>query len=158
MIAKPPCFPLFLVKSRPCAIPPLFLLSLHYPFCCRPVLLSARDPQADPRLLLRPLPGLQADGTVLLPNQWSLRPAGKQVEAATFPSTWPCTRTAIGPRCCIPAMVRTMSSSSISSRRGRVACHLPKTFYGLCFTPDGKRLLVSGGEDDVVYRFHFADG
>ena len=35
---------------------------------------------------------------------------------------------------------------------------LPKTFYGLCFTPNGKRLLVSGGEDNVVYRFHFADG
>ncbi len=35
---------------------------------------------------------------------------------------------------------------------------LPKTFYGLCFTPNGERLLVSGGEDDVVYEFRFAGG
>jgi YVTN family beta-propeller protein len=35
---------------------------------------------------------------------------------------------------------------------------LPRTFYGLRFTPDGERLLVSGGEDNVVYQFHFAAG
>src|SRR5262249_33622927 len=30
-------------------------------------------------------PGQQADGSMLLPNQWSLRPVGKQVELADFP-------------------------------------------------------------------------
>lgn len=30
----------------------------------------AKEPSDDPRLLIRPLPGVQADGTVLLPNQW----------------------------------------------------------------------------------------
>src|SRR5437660_379304 len=31
------------------------------------------------------LPGKQTDGSVLLPNQWSLRPIGRQVELADFP-------------------------------------------------------------------------
>jgi hypothetical protein len=31
------------------------------------------------------LPGLQADGSVLLPNQWSLRPVGQQIPAGDFP-------------------------------------------------------------------------
>src|ERR1700716_3918676 len=33
----------------------------------------------------RSLPGLQPGGHVLLPNQWSLRPAGKQVPLGDFP-------------------------------------------------------------------------
>src|SRR5690242_9506994 len=31
------------------------------------------------------LPGKQPDGSVLLPNQWSLRPVGKQIELRDFP-------------------------------------------------------------------------
>ena len=31
------------------------------------------------------LPGLQRDGSVLLPNQWSLRPVGKQLPVGDFP-------------------------------------------------------------------------
>ena len=31
------------------------------------------------------LPGAQPDGSVKLPNQWSLRPAGRQLELGDFP-------------------------------------------------------------------------
>src|SRR5579863_770620 len=31
------------------------------------------------------LPGLRPDGSLLLPNQWSLRPAGRQVPLGDFP-------------------------------------------------------------------------
>ena len=31
-------------------------------------------------------PGPQADGSVILPNQWSLRPAGRQLEVGDFPA------------------------------------------------------------------------
>ena len=119
----------------------------------------AKEPPADPRLLLRPLPGLQADGAVLLPNQWSLRPAGKQVEVGNFPvnvalhpqGDWAAVlHSGYGPH---EVVVVDLKTASFVSR-----VTLPKTFYGLCFTPNGKRLLVSGGEDDVVYQFHFADG
>src|SRR5437588_12367404 len=32
------------------------------------------------------LPGAQPDGSILLPNQWSLRPAGTQIELRDFPA------------------------------------------------------------------------
>ena len=31
------------------------------------------------------LPGMQASGLTLLPNQWSLRPAGAQIKLGDFP-------------------------------------------------------------------------
>jgi DNA-binding beta-propeller fold protein YncE len=31
---------------------------------------------------------------------------------------------------------------------------LPNTFLGMTFNDDGSRLFISGGKDDVVYRFH----
>src|SRR5258708_686039 len=31
------------------------------------------------------IPGARADGSILLPNQWSLRPAGKQIVLGDFP-------------------------------------------------------------------------
>ncbi len=34
---------------------------------------------------LAQLPGRRPDGSVLLPNQWSLRPAGQQIELGDFP-------------------------------------------------------------------------
>ncbi len=120
---------------------------------------SAQEPPADPRSLLRPLPGVQTDGSVLLPNQWSLRPAGYQVELGDFP-----VNVALHPHGDWTAIlhagygtqevvVADLKKKSVVSR-----VTLPKAFYGICFTPDGKRLLVSGGEDDVIYRFGFADG
>ena len=33
----------------------------------------------------RALPGVQPGGAILLPNQWSIRPAGKQLELGDFP-------------------------------------------------------------------------
>src|SRR5262245_64574955 len=33
----------------------------------------------------RVLPGILADGSVQLPNQWRIRPAGKQIEVGNFP-------------------------------------------------------------------------
>ncbi len=31
------------------------------------------------------LPGVQASGEILLPNQWSLKPAGRQITVGDFP-------------------------------------------------------------------------
>src|SRR5271166_2940001 len=121
------------------------------PLATLPLLLSAnsasaREPSGDPRSLLRPLPGLQADGAVLLPNQWSLRPAGKQVEVGCFPvnvalhpqGDWAAIlHSGYGPH---EVVVVDLKTARIASR-----VTLPRTFYGLCFTPSGRRLLVSGG-------------
>ncbi len=119
----------------------------------------AKEPTVDDLPSSHPLPGLQPDGAVLLPNQWSLRPTGKQVEVGNFPvnvalhphGDWAAVLHAgYGPH---EVVVVDLKSAGVVS-----SVTLPKTFYGLCFTPDGKQLLVSGGEDDVVYRFRFADG
>src|SRR5205809_5224440 len=42
---------------------------------------------ADPARAGALLPGQRSDGSVLLPNQWSLRPAGKQILVGDFPSS-----------------------------------------------------------------------
>ena len=42
--------------------------------------------QTETRNKTRPvLPGVKKDGAILLPNQWSLRPAGRQIELGDFP-------------------------------------------------------------------------
>ena len=35
---------------------------------------------------------------------------------------------------------------------------LPAVFLGIAFSPDGKSLYVSGGNQDVIYRFDWRDG
>ena len=113
----------------------------------------AKEPPADPRMLLRPLPGLQADGAVLLPNQWSLRPTGKQVEVGNFPvnvalhpqGDWAAVlHSGYGPH---EVAVVDLKTASVVSQG-----HPAEDILGLCFTPNGKQLLVSGGEDNVVYQ------
>jgi YVTN family beta-propeller protein len=107
----------------------------------------------------RPLPGLQPDRSVLLPNQWSLRPAGRQVELENFP-----VNIAVRPQGDYAAVLHSGYGPHVVSivdlRIAMVVSSvtLPKSFYGICFSPSGKRLLVSGGESDIIYRFHFSDG
>src|SRR5439155_21275068 len=35
---------------------------------------------------------------------------------------------------------------------------LPAVFLGMAFSPDGKSLYVSGGNQDVIYRFDWSGG
>jgi len=48
----------------------------------------------------------------------------------------------------------------LDRQTGRVAQTLsqPATFLGLVFSPDGRSLYVSGGNQDVIYRYDWADG
>ena len=50
------------------------------------------------------LPGYRPDGSILLPNQWSLRPAGRQIELGDFPVNIALHPPAGSRRCCIPGM------------------------------------------------------
>jgi len=45
----------------------------------------ADEPPARPAPAARVLPGIRTGGEVLLPNGWSLRPAGRQVPLGDFP-------------------------------------------------------------------------
>ena len=119
----------------------------------------AKEPTADRNLSSLLLPGPQPDRSVLLPNQWSLRPAGTNVEVGNFP-----VNLALCPRGAWVAVLHSGYGPNeaviVDLKTARVASRvtLPKTFYGLCFSSDGKKLFVSGGEDNVVYQFRFADG
>jgi YVTN family beta-propeller protein len=45
-----------------------------------------------------------------------------------------------------------------SSGRVLQKISLPAVFLGLTFSPDGKSLYVSGGDEDLIYRFDWRDG
>lgn len=105
------------------------------------------------------LPGLRPDGSVLLPNQWSLRPVGRQVPLGDFPvniAVHPDGRFAAvlhcghGPHEIIVVDVQT---GEVVSR-----AKIKEAFYGLEFSHGGNRLYCSGSSDEVVHVFDFKGG
>jgi YVTN family beta-propeller protein len=109
---------------------------------------------AEPRL-----PGVKPDGSVLLPNQWSLRPAGKQVELADFPvnvAVHPGGRYAAVLHCGYSKqeiLVVDIATAQVRSRTG-----IDEAFYGLEFSKDGRQLFCSGAGDETVHVFAFQQG
>lgn len=105
------------------------------------------------------LPGQKADGSVLLPNQWSLRPAGKQVVLEDFPvnvAVHPGGEYAAVLHCGYSQhtiVVVKIAAVEVVSRVG-----LDEAFYGLEFSRDGKTLFSSGAGGEVVHQFSFKDG
>jgi sugar lactone lactonase YvrE len=118
-------------------------------------------PRKDSSLKQLRLPGAQQEGTILLHNQWSLKPAGKQLELGDFPvnsaphpsGKWLAVLHAgYGEH----EIVIVDLNGSRQKIRSRVT--VDQTFYGLCFAPDGKHLYASGGEFEVVHAFDFSEG
>src|SRR5438445_10963131 len=104
----------------------------------------------------RTLPGVEPGGLIRLPNQWAIRPAGKQVELGDFP-----VNTALHPSGQWLAVLHAgygeheIAIVDLNRRRQKICCRviLDQTFYGLCFSPDGKPLFASGCEYEVVHGF-----
>ena len=105
------------------------------------------------------LPGQRLDGSVLLPNQWSLRPVGQQVNVGDFPvniALHPDNRHAAvlhsgyGPHEIVILDVR---SARVVSR-----VSLNEAFYGITFSRDGTDLYCSGAGNEVVHAFSFRKG
>src|SRR5438874_722337 len=109
----------------------------------------------------RVLPGFQADGFIQLPNQWRLRPAGTQLELGDFP-----VQIALHPDGWYLAVLHCgyreheIVVVDVKAERPFVVARatLPQAFYGLTFSPDGRRLFASGGEFAVVHAFDFRGG
>ena len=105
------------------------------------------------------LPGKQADGSVLLPNAWSLRPAGKQVDLGDFP-----VNIAVHPGGRYAAILHAGYSrheiAVVDIREGKVISRqrLRETFYGIQFSHDGRQLFCSGAGDEVIHVFSFDKG
>jgi YVTN family beta-propeller protein len=104
-------------------------------------------------------PGLTNAGTVLLPNGWSLKPAGRQTRLGDFP-----VQIAVHPGEPILAILHAgygeheivTASGATGKIIGRVC--VPETFAGLVWSANGKQLYVGGGFDDRIYRFDNAGG
>ena len=124
----------------------LFSLLAAWPF------IHAAEPQPD-------LPGLQVDGSVLLPNQWTLRPAGRQIRAGDFP-----VNIAMHPSgewvAVLHAGYGPHEVAVLESETGEIVSRVAveEAFYGLTFADGGKRLYASGSGAEVLHAFTFADG
>jgi len=104
-------------------------------------------------------PGRQADGSMLLPNQWSLRPAGTNIELADFP-----VNIALSPDGKFAAVLHCGYSQHeviiVDLVAGKVInrANLDEAFYGLTFSHDGRKLFCSGASDEVIHAFDFKQG
>lgn len=119
------------------------------------------EPKAESKPLARVLPGLRADGSVQLPNQWSLNPAGRHVEAGDFP-----VNVAVHPTGEFAAVLcagfgpHEILIVDLNPARTRVLSRVQirQAFYGLTWSADGRQVFASGGEDEVVHVFDFDKG
>ena len=124
-----------------------------------PCLFSCKQPAVSPALRSSSqtrLPGPQPDGSVLLPNQWSLRPAGRQIELRDFPAN-----VALHPSGRYAAVLHTgygshqISIVDLPSEKTVAHVNITQAFYGLEFSKDGKHLFCSGAGDEVIHSFDF---
>ena len=104
-------------------------------------------------------PGLKPSGTVLLPNGWSLKPAGRQAPLGDLPVIL-----AENPKASVLAILHAGYGDHevwlLDTENGKTISKtvLPASFSGLCWSPDGTKLYVGGGFDDVIYGFDHEDG
>lgn len=114
---------------------------------------------ADPKAEKTVWPGLTRDGSVLLPSGWSIKAAGRQFPIGDFPVL-----AALHPAEPVLAILHAgygehevITVDAINGKiKGRVT--IPESFSGLVWSPEGTKLYVGGGWDDVIYRFDYADG
>ncbi|HTL56422.1 MAG TPA: alkaline phosphatase family protein [Candidatus Limnocylindrales bacterium] len=105
------------------------------------------------------LPGPRPDGSVLLPNQWALRPVGRQVELGDFP-----VNIAVHPAGQFAAVLHAGHSQheilivDLTTAAVIDRTRIKEAFYGLAFSADGKHLFCSGAGDEVVHSFTFENG
>ena len=103
------------------------------------------------------LPGIRPDGATLLPNGWSLRPHGDQlalepdlpVRMEWHPAGRYLAIQHAGYRAHRVLIFDTVENAVAAT------IPVPKTWSGLAWSPDGSRLYVSGGVDDVIHVFSF---
>ncbi len=131
---------------------------------CGGLAVALRDEKPTPKTAAtaaRVLPGVKPSGFVQLPNQWSLRPAGKQVPLGDFP-----VNIALHPSGKYAALLHagfgTHEAVIVSLDEGREQVvsrvSIRQAFQGIAFNADGTRLYASGGEFGIVHSWDFADG
>jgi YVTN family beta-propeller protein len=100
------------------------------------------------------LPGRLPDGTVLLSNGWKLTPAGDQIPLGDLPLGMD-----ISPDGRLAAVTNngvsrpTISLVDLKEKQVVQTIRVKNAWLGVKFTRDGKSLFVSGGNENVVYRY-----
>src|SRR5262245_2907076 len=105
------------------------------------------------------LPGLKPAGGILLPNGWTLRPAGRQLGLGHFPvnlAVHPSSEWSVVLHAGMTDHELGVIHNTDRTITSRVT--VPQAFYGVCFSPDGSRLFASGAEFEVVHSFKFEQG
>ena len=104
-------------------------------------------------------PGRQLDGSVLLPNQWSIQPVGRQVAVGDFPvnlALHPSGRYVAVLHCGYSQHEVRVLDTETETEVSRAS--LDEAFYGLAWSPDGAQLFVSGAGAEVIHVFAFDGG
>lgn len=103
--------------------------------------------------------GPQADGSVLLPTGWRIRPAGTQIPTDTFPMA-----SAMSPDKKYMAVLHggynppSVVMMEAATLKVVSKVDLDDAWLGLAFSPDGKALYVGGGARAVVHALDVAAG
>ncbi len=142
---------------------PLVFQGVHGPVAIRNVLVRTPSGAEQSQAALgtgKPLwPGVQPAGDVLLPNQWSLRPVGRQVRVGDFP-----VNIALHPSGNWAAVLHAGYGEHeivvVELERLRIVSRvtIEQAFCGMCFNPAGDRVYASGAEHEVVHEFSFREG
>ena len=105
------------------------------------------------------LPGARQDGTVLLPNGWTLAPAGRHLPVGELPLNM-----AVSPDekfiLVLNNGTRVHDISVIETGSWQIVRTIPlrKSWLGFKLITEGRELLVSGGNDNRIYLFSFDKG
>ena len=105
----------------------------------------------------REQPGPQPGGFILLPNGWSIQPAGAQVPLDTMPMS-----TALSPDGKYLLVLNggyrppSISVLLISSMKEIARVPVADAWLGLTFAPGGKLVYASGGARGSVFEFSFS--
>ena len=105
------------------------------------------------------VPGQRPGGAVRLPNQWWLRPVGRQVALGDFP-----VNIAVHPSGKYVAILHcghgVHEVITVDPAAGRIISRaaLDEAFYGLAFSSDGSELFCSGAGDEVLHAFRMDNG
>ena len=120
---------------------------------------SSLSQEATPKKSPVQLPGMQSNGQTLLPNGWSLRPAGEQIDLGDFPS-----HMELSPDRKFAAVLHAgwgtheVRIVSLETKKVTSSVVIDQTFQGIRFSDDGSNLFVSGAEDECVYVFSHRAG
>ena len=104
------------------------------------------------------LPGKTAAG-VLLPNGWTLTPEGKQIPVSDLPMNMILSND--GRYLLVTTNGngdQTVEIIDLTAGQSVQTIKVAKSWLGIALSPDGKRLFVSGGDDNEILLFDFAAG